>query len=310
MNLGVTLLIIAVVVIIGILAGVVIFRSVRRRLRNTAIAAEAAAAASATADKNAKLLRWIEAIEAAKTDQAIRDIGVEDYWAEFDPNPARLQAARDKYYAAMTRLKSIKFYDDQVSVAKTPGERALLAFRAYESSYDLHLALGLPEGASVSEYFLQQLAETFRLFYEGSELAKIDYENVMDAYRFNQFCKEIGIAVPPFPAEWEDAVTKHVRTPVVEDFRLTPRLSSSEVRAQAAEAIATRDQRKAKLVLAYCEVREEVTGYGRSQSRQVLHPYVTAIGDVMLAQISMLAHEPDRFDQYMRTFAAISLQKS
>lgn len=88
------------------------------------------------------------------------------------------------------------------------------------------------------------------------------------------------------PTDWNDLTARFYENPSLADFRiLNCDPTEGSVRLMAAEALANRSLRDAKIVLAHCATENFIGSY---RNEQIIWPWRSEIGDVLMAELAKM----------------------
>lgn len=267
--------------------------------------------------RQAPILKWVEAIEAAKTDEEIVKLGPADthiYLSLDDID--RQNAANRKYAAALRRNQSRTFYQNKVQKVGQFYELAELCIEAFERELDLKIALALDETTQTAgELFGKSLRVVLRLAREGDLVALHAYSTVMRSMYLNKFCKELEVTQPSFPADWNDIIAKFVKWPVVTDFYTPDALTIEQFVEIAERAVRTGSMTDAKMAFAYCQKAGRDTkqwmDFGEDDYAACTvtvetdrYFYREAIGPLLVAELIKLVGQTNaELDTWVKNFA-------
>ncbi len=245
-----------------------------------------------------KVNAWCEKIEKSGTDTEIKEIGSCPwelrYW-----EGTRLDAARKRYNDALSRLSARSKAAELLEATKTSDLVAKM--RAWMALvHESHQSILRYVGIDLLErrfHFRSSFLEVLKQATTGNRDAFLSLRSVLaDEMKREMERWPSDYKSPVFyPSNWDDLVTEHIENPALGEFAgINTEPEPGEIRLLAAEALRTQSLKNAKIVLAFCSIKDEVRGdYSHSggRSKQIVWPYHSEIGDVLLAELAKMVDQ-------------------
>lgn len=239
------------------------------------------------ASREKQLDAWIVSVEAAGTDEELSKITKPEQWASQWPS-TRLDAARKKVREGEFRFKA-KAIADEIEQSQTAAAKAFAYFRLLQVS----------EGNWIPKSFLYLYTPVVNAKFQVSLWFSRALDRAREGNR-QEFLSIRGqlplhsgmwLRFLKYPDDWHNIVSMHLENPTLEDFVFLRGKLPDPGSAQllAAQALRTSSLIDAKIVLAYCNLKNS-------------DKYRKEVGDVLLADLAKMV---DQLHQEQRHFAQL-----